>query len=242
MWLVSTVHLLNLESCRILFLHWLKTSIDWAMEITSVSVSFTPCWDRETLRFELKTWIWSFVKNVEKEAEKILNRSPLCSFHLTPNAMLKVFHNRIRLAVLQLPHRIVSLFLIMSIIKTAPELWSYNPNKRPCQDSWNWPSGPVCAGEGVEGSRYAVPAPVARAVAEATSHQSLQGGQRRAAQLLSTRTPAAPGHVGLARCRPPAQSQQLPAPTSSRPPSPPVQPGPMRKKESKTKYYVHTVR
>lgn len=70
----------------------------------------------------------------------------------------------------------------------------------------------------------AIPGPVACAVAEATPHQSLQGGQGRAAQLLSTRTPAAPGHVRLAHCRPPAQSQQLPASTSSRPP-PPVQPG-----------------
>lgn len=44
-----------------------------------------------------------------------------------------------------------------------------------------------------------IPAPGACAVAKAAAHQSLQGGQRRAAELLSTRTPAPPGHVRLPR-------------------------------------------
>lgn len=103
----------------------------------------------------------------------------------------------------------------------------------------------MCVGQGVKAEMLQVPAPVARAVAEAAPYQSLQGGQRRAAQLLSTRTPAAPGHVRLARCQPPApprpaQSQQLPAPTSSRPP-PPVQPGHCRN-ENKSRTWSYNLK
>lgn len=61
--------------------------------------------------------------------------------------------------------------------------------------------------------RSASPAPEPRPIAEAAAHQCLQRGQSAAAQLLSTGTPAAPGHV----------HQRLPATPSSR--LGPMQPG-----------------
>lgn len=66
----------------------------------------------------------------------------------------------------------------------------------------------------------ASPAPEPRPIAEAAAYQRLQRGQSAAAQLLSTGTPAAPGHV----------HQRLPATPSSR--LGPMQPGHCRRNTS----------